>query len=36
MSNNSVTLHRMLKASPDKVYRAFTEPAAIAYNGPIK
>lgn len=30
MSTNSVTLHRMLKASPDKVYRAFTEPAAIA------
>ncbi len=30
MSNNSVSLHRMLKTSPEKVYRAFTEAAAIA------
>lgn len=30
MSNNSVTLHRVLKASPEKVYRAFTEAIAIA------
>lgn len=30
MSNNSVSLHRVLKASPEKVYRAFTEPNAIA------
>ncbi|MXV16728.1 SRPBCC family protein [Hufsiella ginkgonis] len=30
MSNNSVTLHRVLKASPGKIYRAFTEAAAIA------
>ncbi|HXS35905.1 MAG TPA: SRPBCC family protein [Flavipsychrobacter sp.] len=30
MSNNSVTLHRVLKASPEKVYRAFTESNAIA------
>lgn len=30
MSNNSVSLHRILKAAPEKVYRAFTEPAAIA------
>jgi uncharacterized protein YndB with AHSA1/START domain len=30
MSNNSVSLHRMLKASPEKVYRAFTEAAAMA------
>jgi uncharacterized protein YndB with AHSA1/START domain len=29
MSNN-VSLHRILKASPEKVYRAFTEPNAIA------
>jgi len=29
MSNNSVSLHRMLKTSPEKVYRAFTEPSAI-------
>src|SRR5436190_12209898 len=30
MSNNSVTLHRVLKAAPDKVYRAFTESNALA------
>lgn len=30
MSNNSVSLHRVLKASPEKVYRAFTEAPAIA------
>src|SRR5689334_19208441 len=30
MSNNSVSFHRVLKTSPEKVYRAFTEPAAIA------
>lgn len=30
MSNNTVTLHRVLKATPEKVYRAFTEAAAIA------
>lgn len=30
MANNTVSLHRMLKTSPEKVYRAFTEAAAIA------
>ncbi len=30
MPNNSVTLHRVLKAVPEKVYRAFTEPNALA------
>jgi uncharacterized protein YndB with AHSA1/START domain len=30
MDNNSVSLHRVLKATPDKVYRAFTESIAIA------
>lgn len=30
MSDNSVHFHRMLKASPEKVYRAFTEALAIA------
>jgi uncharacterized protein YndB with AHSA1/START domain len=30
MSDNSVSLHRVLKASPEKVYRAFTEANAIA------
>lgn len=30
MSNNTVTLHRVLKASPEKVYRAFTESTALA------
>lgn len=30
MPTNSVTLHRVLKATPHKVYRAFTEPEALA------
>lgn len=30
MSNNTVTLHRVLKTSPEKVYRAFTEANALA------
>jgi uncharacterized protein YndB with AHSA1/START domain len=30
MSDNSVSLHRVFKASPEKVYRAFTEASAIA------
>lgn len=30
MSNNSVSFHRVLKASPEKVYRAFTEANAVA------
>lgn len=30
MSNNTVSLHRVLKTSPEKVYRAFTESTAIA------
>ena len=30
MSNNSVSLHRVIKTTPEKLYRAFTEPAAIA------
>ena len=30
MSQNSVSLHRILKASPEKIFRAFTEPAAMA------
>ena len=30
MSDNKVSLHRVLKASPEKVYRAFTDPAAMA------
>lgn len=30
MENNSVTLHRVLKATPEKVYRAFTEANAIS------
>lgn len=29
-NNNSVSLHRVLKASPEKVYRAFTEASALA------
>ncbi len=30
MSQNSVKLHRVLTASPEKVYRAFTESDALA------
>ncbi len=30
MSNNSVSFHRVLKAPPEKVFRAFTEAIAIA------
>ena len=30
MSNNSVRLHRVLSASPEKVYKAFTDPLAMA------
>jgi len=30
MPNNSVTLHRVLKATPEKVYRAFTDPNAMS------
>jgi uncharacterized protein YndB with AHSA1/START domain len=30
MANNSVSLHKVLKASPEKVYRAFTDPVALA------
>ncbi len=30
MANNSVYLHRVLKAAPEKVYRAFTEASAMA------
>ncbi len=30
MSANTVQLHRVLKSSPDRVYRAFTTPGAFA------
>ncbi len=30
MKKNSVTLHRVIKASPEKVFRAFSEPDANA------
>ena len=30
MSSNNVSLHRVLKAPPEKVYRAFTEANALA------
>jgi len=31
MSNNSVTLHRVIKAIPEKVFRALTEPNALSF-----
>ena len=31
MENNTVTLHRVLKATPEKVYRAFTQPEAVSF-----
>ncbi len=30
MPENSVSLHRVLKASPEKIYKAFVDPLAIA------
>lgn len=30
METNSVSFHRVIKASPEKVYRAFTDPLAMA------
>jgi uncharacterized protein YndB with AHSA1/START domain len=30
MADNSVSLHRVLKASPEKIYRAFTDANAMA------
>lgn len=30
MSDRAVRLHRVIRATPDKVYRAFTEPDALA------
>lgn len=34
MSQNSVTLHRILKASPEKVFRAFSDPNALTWWSP--
>src|SRR5438128_1227909 len=31
MENNSVTLHRVIKAAPEKIFRAFTEPNALTF-----
>lgn len=31
MSNNSVTLHRVIKAAPEKIFRAFTEPISLSF-----
>lgn len=31
MSSNSVSFHRVLKATPEKVYRAFTDAIALAF-----
>ncbi len=29
--SNSIVLHRVIKADPEKIYRAFTEPNALSY-----
>lgn len=29
--SNSITLHRVIKATPEKIYRAFTEADALSY-----
>lgn len=34
MKNNSVSLHRVIKASPEKVFRAFADPVAQATWSP--
>ncbi len=31
MSSNSVTLHRVIKAAPEKIFRALTEPNALSF-----
>jgi len=31
MSNNSVTLHRVVKSTPEKIFRALTEPKALSF-----
>ena len=31
MESNSVTLHRVIQASPEKIFRAFTEPEALSF-----
>ena len=31
MSSNSVTLHRVIKAAPEKIFRAFTEPISLSF-----
>lgn len=31
MATNSVTLHRVIKAAPEKVFRAFTEAGALSF-----
>ena len=34
MKTGTVQLHRMLRAAPEKIYRAFLEPAALARGIP--
>ncbi|HET8753301.1 MAG TPA: SRPBCC domain-containing protein, partial [Salinimicrobium sp.] len=31
MAKNNVNLHRVIKSPPEKLYRAFTEPKAMAF-----
>ncbi|MGQ0771596.1 MAG: SRPBCC family protein [Nitrososphaerota archaeon] len=31
MPNNSVTLHRVIKAAPERIFRALTEPSALSF-----
>jgi uncharacterized protein YndB with AHSA1/START domain len=30
MSGNTIKLHRVLRSTPEKIYRAFTEASALA------
>ncbi len=33
MTTNTIKLHRVLKAPPERVYKAFLDPAAMCFGG---